>query len=180
VTSAVHREAAAHLRSVHGMSERRAQLMLSIDRSSVRYQTTWPDDGTLRDRLKGLAQKRWRLGYRRLHVMLRHEGHAVNRKRVQRIYREETLMVRRRGGRKRALGRRRPLEISLVAIQRWLLEFVSDQMTDRRRFRILTVIDNSTRECRGLIADTLLSGRRGGYRVGHHHAPARSSGHNHQ
>ena len=68
--------------------------------------------------------------------------------------------MRRRGGRTRARGTQRPMEIPLVANQRWSLDFVSDQMTDGRRFRILTVIDNCTRECLGLIADTSLSGRR--------------------
>lgn len=122
-------------------------------RTSVRYQATRPDDGALRDRLKALAQERRRFGYRRLHVLLRREGHAVNKKRVQRIYREERLTVRRRGGRKRATGTRRPLDLPLVANQRWSLDFVSDQMTDGRRFRILTVIDNCTRECLALVAD---------------------------
>jgi len=160
VTPAAHREAVAHLRSVYGMSERRACRVLGVDRASVRYQATRPDDGALRVRLKALAQERRRFGYRRLHVMLRREGHAVNRKRVQRIYREEKLMVRRRGGRKRAMGTRRPLEVPLVANQRWSLDFVSDQMTDGRRFRIPTVIDNCTRQCLGLVADTSLSGQR--------------------
>jgi putative transposase len=160
VTPAAHRAAAAHLQSVYEMSERRACRVLGVDGTSVRYQATRPDDGALRDRLKALAQERRRFGYRRLHVMLRREGHAVNKKRVQRIYREEKLTVRRRGGRKRAMGTRRPLEIPLVANQRWALDFVSDQMTDGRRFRILTVIDNCTRECLGLVADTSLSGRR--------------------
>jgi len=160
VTPAAHREAAAHLQLAYEMSERRACRVLGVDRTSVRYQATRLDDGVLRDRLKALAQERRRFGYRRLHVMLRREGHAVNKKRVQRIYREEKLTVRRRGGRKRAMGTRRPLEIPLVANQRWSLDFVSDQMTDGRRFRILTVIDNCTRECLGLVADTSLSGRR--------------------
>ncbi len=114
----------------------------------------------MRERLKALAQERGRFGYRRLHVLLRREGHAVNRKRVQRIYREERLTVRRRGGRKRAIGTRRPIETPLAANKRWSLDFVSDQMTDGRRFRILTVIDNCTRECLALVADTSLSGRR--------------------
>ncbi|SFK58275.1 HTH-like domain-containing protein, partial [Caulobacter sp. UNC279MFTsu5.1] len=115
-----------------------------------------PDDGVLRDRLKTLAQERRRFGYRRLHVLLRREGHAVNKKRVQRLYREEKLTVRRRGGRKRAVGTLRPLEVPLAPNQRWSLDFVSDQMTDGRRFRILTVIDNCTREC---LALTFSSGR---------------------
>ena len=160
VTPAAHREAVAHLRSVYEMSERRTCRVLDVDRTSVRYRATRADDGVLRDRLRALAQERRRFGYRRLHVMLRREGHAVNRKRVQRLYREEKLTVRRRGGRKRAMGTRRPLEIPLVANQRWSLDFVSDQMSDGRRFRILTVIDNCTRECLGLVADTSLSGRR--------------------
>ena len=160
MTPAAHREAVAHLRSVYEMSERRACRVLGVDRTSVRYRATRADDGVLRDRLKALAQERRRFGYRRLHVMLRREGYAVNRKRVQRLYREEKLAVRRRGGRKRATGTRRPLEVPLVANQRWSLDFVSDQMSDGRRFRILTVIDNCTRECLGLVADTSLSGRR--------------------
>jgi putative transposase len=131
-----------------------------VDRTSVRYQATRPDDGVLRERLRALAQERRRFGYRRLHVLLKREGHAVNKKRVQRLYREEKLTVRRRGGRKRAIGTRRPLEVVLAPNQRWSLDFVSDQMTDGRRFRILTVIDNCTRECLALVADTSLSGRR--------------------
>ncbi len=121
VTPAAHRAAAAHLQSAYEMSERRACRVLGVDRTNVRYRTTQPDDGALRDRLKALAQERRRFGYRRLHVMLRREGHAVNKKRVQGIYREEKLTVRRRGGRKRAMGTRRPLEIPLVANQRWSL-----------------------------------------------------------
>ena len=160
VTPAGWREAAGHLQAAYEMSERRACRVLGVDRTSVRYQATRPDDGALRDRLKALAQERRRFGYRRLHVLLRREGHTVNRKRVQRIYREERLTVRRRGGRKRAMGTRRPLDLPLAANQRWSLDFVADQMTDGRRFRILTVIDNCTRECLTLVADTSLSGAR--------------------
>src|SRR5271156_1684791 len=160
VTPAAHREAGAYLQAVHEMSQRRACRVIATDRTSVRCRATRPDADALRDRLKALAQERRRFGYRRLHVLLRREGHAVNRKRVQRIYREERLTMRRRGGRKRAIGTRRPMETPLAANQRWSLDFVSDQMTDGRRFRILTVIDNCTRECLALVAATSLSGRR--------------------
>ncbi|SFS29865.1 putative transposase [Brevundimonas viscosa] len=152
VTPAARREAAAHLRSAYEMSERRACRVLGVDRASVRYQAARPGDGVLRDRLKALVQERRRFGYRRLHVLLRREGHAVNRKRVQRLYREEKLSVRRRGGRKRAMGTRRPLETPLGANQRWSLDFVSDQLTDGRRFR--------TREALSLVVDTSISGQR--------------------
>jgi putative transposase len=73
------------------------------------YQARRSNDGALRERLKAFAQERRRFGYRRLHVLLRRESHSVNRKRVQRIYREERLTVRRRGGRKQAIGTRRPI-----------------------------------------------------------------------
>jgi putative transposase len=104
VTPAAHREAAVYLQSTYEMSQRRACLALGTDRSSMRYRATRPADAALRERLKALAAERRRFGYRRLHVLLRREGRLVNRKRVQRIYREERLMVRRRGGRKRAMG----------------------------------------------------------------------------
>jgi putative transposase len=160
VTPAARREAVAHLRQAFEMSERRACRAIGADRTSVRYEATRPDDGVLRERLKALAQERRRFGYRRLHVLLRREGHVVNKKRVQRIYREERLTVRRRGGRKRALGTRRPMETPVAANQRWSLDFVSDQMTDGRRFRVLAVVDDCTRECLALVADTSISGLR--------------------
>jgi putative transposase len=160
VTPAAHRKAAAYLQSTYEMSERRACRVIGAERTSVRYRVWRPDDAALRDRLKALAQERRRFGYRRPHVLLRREGHAVNRKQVQRLYREEKLTVRRRGGRKRALGERRPIDTPQAANQRWSLDFVADQMTDGRRFRILEVYNDCTRECLALVADTSISGRR--------------------
>ena len=68
--------------------------------------------------------------------------------------------MRRRGGRKRAIGTRAPLDVPQQANERWSLDFVSDQMLDGRRFRILAVVDDATRECLALVADTSLSGAR--------------------
>ena len=158
MTPAARREATTYLRRTFEMSERRACRVIGTDRTSVRYQGVRADDEALRERLKALAQERRRFGYRRLHVLLRREGHAVNRKRVQRLYREERLTVRRRGGRKRALGTRRAMVTPLAPDQRWSLDFVSDQLTDGRRFRILAVVDDCTRECLALVADTSISG----------------------
>ncbi len=106
--------------------------------------------------MKAVAKERCRFGYRRLHVMVERQGWQVNHKKFRRIYREEKLQVRRRGGRKRALGTRRPM----VVLQRWSLDFVSDALTDGRRFRILTVVDDHTQENLALVADTSLSGLR--------------------
>jgi putative transposase len=160
VTSAAERDAVAHLQTAYGMSERRACKVLGCCRMTMRYQAIRVDDGDLRERMKAIAHERRRFGYRRLHVLLRREGHVVNHKRLFRIYREEKLAVRRRGGRKRAMGTRAPMLIPMAPNQRWSLDFVSDQMTDCRRFRVLTVVDDCTRECLALVADTSLSGLR--------------------
>jgi hypothetical protein len=120
---------------------------------TMRYEVVRQDDPALRERLKDLAKVRRRFGYRRLHVFLRREGHEVNHKRLFRIYREEQLHVRRRSGRKRAIGTRAPMVPPLLPNQRWSLDFVSDQFTDGRRFRIMTVVDDCTRECLALIAE---------------------------
>ncbi|BAR55640.1 putative transposase [Bradyrhizobium diazoefficiens] len=111
--------------------------------------------------MRAIAEVRRRFGYRRLHVLLRREGYLVNHKKLFRLYREERLAVRRRGGRKRALGTRAPMVVPIAPNDRWSLDFVSDQLTDGRRFRILTVVDECTRECLALVADTSLSGSRG-------------------
>lgn len=127
---------------------------------TVRYQTSRADDAGLRQRMRAIAHERRRFGYRRLHVLLKREGYLVNHKKLFRLYREERLAVRRRGGRKRALGTRAPITVPLLPNDRWSLDFVSDQMTDGRRFRVLTVVDDCTRECLALVADTSLSGAR--------------------
>ncbi|WP_209490465.1 IS3 family transposase [Xanthobacter flavus] len=160
VTSAAERRAVAHLMEAHGMSERRACKATGFCRMTMRYEATRGNDASLRERMKAIARERRRFGYRRLHVLLRREGFRVNHKRLFRLYREERLMVRRRGGRKRAIGTRAPMMIPLRPNERWSLDFVADQMTDGRRFRMLAIVDDCTRECLALVADTSLSGVR--------------------
>ncbi len=160
VTPAAKRKAVARLKDAFGMSERRACKAIGCCRMTVRYETSRPDDGEVRERMKAIAQERRRFGYRRLLVMLRREGLVVNHKKLFRLYREEKLAVRRRGGRKRAIGTRAPMLVPLRPDERWSLDFVSDQLTDGRRFRILAVVDDCTRECLTLVVDTSLSGMR--------------------
>ena len=160
VTPAAKREAVAHLRTAFDMSERRACKTIGCVRMTVRYRSRRPADAQLRHRLRSLAHERRRFGYRRLHVLLRREGFKVNHKRLFRLYREEHLMVRRRGGRKRALGARAPMLIPQWPNDRWSLDFVADQFIDGRRMRILIVVDDCTRECLALIPDTSISGAR--------------------
>src|SRR5271155_5740131 len=162
VTPVARREAVAHLRQSYPVSQRRACRAIGADRASVRYRGRRPDDSAVRTRLRELAAARHRFGYRRLHVLLRREGTHMNHKKLRRLYAEERLQVRRRGGRKRALGTRAPITLPQGRNQRWSLDFVSDTLTDGRRFRILTVVDDFTRECLCLVADTSLSGTRVG------------------
>ncbi|WP_117352367.1 IS3 family transposase [Blastomonas fulva] len=160
VTPAAKREAAAHLQACHGMSERRACRVIDADRKSVRYRSIRDDDGALREKLRGLANQRRRFGYRRLHILLRREGVMINRKKTQRLYREEGLAVRRRRSRKRAVGTRAPAPVLALPNQRWSLDFVHDQMASGRRFRVLNVVDDVTRECLAAVPDTSISGHR--------------------
>lgn len=160
VTPAVRREAVAHLRIAYEVSERRACSALGADRSAIRYRSRRPDDALVRARLRELAAIRRRFGYRRLHVLLRREGIVMNHKKLRRLYREERLQVRRRGSRKRALGTRAPLALPQGPNQRWSLDFLSDALADGRRFRILAIVDDFTRECLALVPDTSLPGLR--------------------
>ena len=156
VTPVARRIAAAHLRQTYAVSQRRACRVIGADRTSIRYCRRRPDDTAIRLRLRELAASRRRFGYRRLHVLLEREGTHLNHKRLRRLYAEERLHVRRRGGRKRALGTRAPIALPQGPNQRWSLDFVSDAFTDGRRFRILAVVDDFTRECLALVADTSL------------------------
>jgi putative transposase len=160
VTPVAKREVATHLAQNFEVSQRRACKAIGIDRSSVRYRSRQPDDATVRARLRELAAARRRFGYRRLHVLLRREGLHMNHKKLRRLYAEERLQVQRRGGRKRALGTRAPLTMPQGPNQRWSLDFLGDALSDGRRFRILAVVDDFTRECLGLAADTSPPGLR--------------------
>lgn len=160
VTPDAKREAVARVVQEHGVSQRRACEVLSVDRSSMRYRSIRSDDASIREAMKKVASERRRFGYRRIHVMLGRQGIIMNLKKLRRLYREEKLTVRKRGGRKRSLGTRRPLALPSRSNERWSLDFVSDAFTDGRRFRVLAVVDDFTRECLCLVADTSLSGHR--------------------
>ncbi len=160
VTPVGKRDAVVHACKEHGVSQRRACAILQVDRSSVRYKSIRDDDADLREAIKTEAAKRRRFGYRRIAIMLSKQGIHMNHKKLRRLYREEKLQVRKRGGRKRAPGTRKPIVVPNWANERWSLDFVSDAFTDGRRFRVLAVIDDFSRECLALVADTSLSGYR--------------------
>lgn len=157
------REAVAHLQAKLGLSERRACRLVGADRKMIRYRSIKSPETELRQRLRDLANERRRFGYRRLFLLLRRDGEpsGINRiYRLYRLYREEGLTVRKRRARRKAVGSRAPILVEARPNARWSLDFVHDQLACGRRFRILNVVDDVTRECLAAIPDTSISGRR--------------------
>ncbi|MEI2301664.1 IS3 family transposase [Ensifer sp. MJa1] len=160
VGPAAKREAVTHLKAVMVLSERRACQIISADRKTIRYRSSRPPEVELRAKLRDLANERRRFGYRRLFVLLRRDGELSGVNRIYRLYREEGLSVRKRKARRRAVGTRAPILVEAKANARWSLDFVHDQFACGRRFRVLNVVDDVTRECLAAIPDTSISGRR--------------------
>lgn len=138
-----------------GYSQRRDCELIGVELKTYRYASTRGEDATVRVRLRSLAGERRRFGYRRLLILMRRESHTLSHKKLFHLYWEERLSVRKRGGRKRALGTRAPATVPQEPNPRWSLDFVSDTLDDGSRYRIFVVVDDGTREClalgRGLI-----------------------------
>ena len=160
VGPAAKRAAVAHLQDTMGLSERRACSIVGVDRTTIRYRSRRPPDSELRNRLRELANERRRFGYRRLFILLRREGEPSGINRIHRLYREEGLAVRKRRARRKAGGTRAPILVEARPNARWSLDFVYDQFANGRRFRVLNIVDDVTKECLGAILDTSISGRR--------------------
>jgi putative transposase len=148
------------VREHHAVSQRRACGLMQLPRSSYYYVAQPDHDEPLRQWLRQRAAQRRRFGYRRLLVLLRREGGHANHKRVLRIYQEEHLQVSVRKRKRTARWRGEKPAPAERANQRWSLDFVSDQLANGRRFRLLTVVDDFTRECLAIEVDTSLSGQR--------------------
>jgi putative transposase len=151
MTPAARRDLVAQTRAGYQVSERRACQALAVARSVVRYVGQADPQWPLRRRLRELATSRVAYGYRRLHVLLRREGWRVNAKRVYRLYKAEGLAMRKRVPRRRVACVKREVRPTAAAKnQCWSMDFVSDQLFDGRRVRVLTLVDNHTRECLAL------------------------------
>ena len=148
------------MREAQGLSERRACKLVGMTRSSYRYAVRRQEPAGLRERLRGLAQERCRFGYRRLTVLLRREGWAVNHKRVYRLYRQEGLGVRRRKRKRIGAVERQPLAIPTRPNERWSMDFISDALSEGRKFRSLNIVDDFNRECLAAEVDTSITGGR--------------------
>ena len=160
MTPAVRRRALLVAREELGLSERRACRLIGIHRSVARYEARKGDSSEMLTRLRELASERRRYGYRRLAVVLRREGLLVNHKRVYRLYREEGLGVKRRKRKKTAGMERVMPAVSACENQRWSMDFLLNSLSDGRRLRVLTLIDDFTRECLAIEVGTSLPGAR--------------------
>lgn len=147
------------LMKIHRLSERKACRLVGLHRSVARYASIKQDD-VLKAQLQALAQARNRFGYRRLHLLLRRQGTVVNHKKVYRLYKEMGLQVKQRKGRKRAPGSRISHTELTRPNERWSLDFVHDALENGRRIRCLTIVDDYSRTCLGIVVDSSLSGRR--------------------
>lgn len=146
-----------HLIEQHRISERVACQLAGISRTAYRYQARSRQDGALRDRLKELAIQQSAYGYLILHGLLKAEGLVINRKRTYRIYTEERLQVRTEH-RKKLHRPRQPMELLTGVNERWSMDFLSDQLANGRRFRVLNVVDDFSREVVGQLVSVSISG----------------------
>ena len=146
-TAVERRRVVEQVQAAAGVSERRAIRFTGFPRSTMRYKSLSDPQEELRKRIKELAAQRVRWGYRQIHTLLQREGWMVNRKRVQRLYREEGLAVRRKGKKRRSQAPRPVREPLGRPNERWSMDFVSDTLSNGRRFRCLNIIDEFSREC---------------------------------
>ena len=129
------------------MSERRACRVFQFPRASHRYTSVADDQAYLRRRIREIAESRVSWGYPRVWVQLRREGWPVNRKRVYRLYRQEGLcMKRQRPRRHRSSPTRMERPRAHHTNESWSMDFMADELFDGRRFRLLTIVDDFTRE----------------------------------
>lgn len=144
----------------YGFSERRACRLVGTNRASMRYVSRKTEEFLLRGKITAIAHEKRRYGYRRIHILLKRDGIQINHKKLFRIYKELGLKVLKRGGRKKALGQRVMLLPLKRRNQEWSLDFVHDALADGRRIRLLTIVDNFTRESLKIVVDTSLNGHR--------------------
>ena len=142
------------------ISERRACQLVGLSRTVLHYESkAAPENEQLQARLIELAAERRRFGYRRLHVLVRREGIRANHKRIYRLYRDAGLAVRRRKKRHGVAIERQVLELPAGPNEVWSMDFVSDALANGRRIKVLTIVDDFSKEAIDLVADFGISGQ---------------------
>jgi putative transposase len=157
VTPAARQHEASYAIEQYGVSERRGCRLFGLVRSTWQYRSRRPADTELRERLRELAAKLPRYGYKRLCRRLRKNGVKVNHKKIYRLYREEGLMVRKRAWKRLVRRTERPTTPTRTN-ERWSMDFTSDQLADGRRFRTFNVVDDCSRECLAIRVERSIPG----------------------
>jgi putative transposase len=150
----------AEVMTTHRLSQRRACGLIGITRRAFRRAPGEDRNRLLRQRLRELAEERRRWGCPMLYLMLRREGWHANHKRIERLYREEGLSLRRRRRRKRLSHLRVVRTQPLAANQTWAVDFIHDSLFNGRRFRAFAVLDEWSRESLAIEVDVSLTGER--------------------
>ena len=141
------------------ISERRACQLVGLSRTVLHYESkAHTENEQLQARLVELAGERRRFGYRRLHALIRREGIQANHKRIYRLYCDAGLAVRRRKKRHGVAIERQALELPASPNQVWSMDFVSDALANGRRIKVLTIVDDFSKEAIDLVADFGISG----------------------
>jgi transposase InsO family protein len=144
-----HRQAVIHVRQKIGTSERRSCKTIGVARSTLRYEATPDTDDSLRLALIRLAKQYGRYGYRKIAKLLQTEGWVVNHKKVERIWREEGLQLPQRHKKRKRLYHK---DSSIIRLRPkypnhiWSIDFVHDKLSNGRSYKMLTVLDEYTRE----------------------------------
>lgn len=143
----------------YAVSKQRACNVLKFQRSSCYYRSVANEQAALRIRIRDLAQARVSYGYRRIHLLLEREGWKVNHKRVYRIYKQEGLIMRTKRPRRHVTASRRiESPVGQSPNERWSMDFMSDELYTGQRIRLLTLVDNFTRESLAIEVDRSIGG----------------------
>ncbi len=160
VKPATRRKALGDMIQSYGISQRRGCGLIALHRSTADYQASKQTDGPLRAAIVEAARERKRWGAPRIVVHLRRKGWRDNHKRIERIYREEGLQVRKRKRKRMKRQRREPLTEPTGPNQVWAMDFVHDAVQGGRKLKMLTLIDCHTRECLRIEVDSSIGGAR--------------------
>jgi len=144
--------------TARGLSERRSLQVIGMSASSFRYQTTPDRNQALREQIVALAQRHRRYGSGMIYLKLRQAGQQVNHKRVERLYAEARLQVKRRKRKKVPVTDRQPLERPQAANQVWSMDFVFDRTAEGRVIKNLTVVDDATHEAVAIVPERAIGG----------------------
>ena len=142
-----------------GLSQRRALAVVRMSASALRYEPRPDQNQALRERILALAHRHRRYGVGMIHLKLQQAGLMVNHKRVERLYQEARLQVRRRKRKKVSVSERQPLLRPTAANQVWSMDFVFDRTGEGRVIKCLTIVDDATHEAVAIVPERAIGGQ---------------------